>query len=120
MRQIYCRAPPDLKALLILIGSTNTPTTSNVDPIACATTTMANWVLKHQLDGIDVDYEVGSHHFNAPCTLNSLSKDLNAMSAGDGKAEAWLISYTHQLRDLLPANKGYLVTHSRKRIVYFL
>ena len=38
-------------------GSTNAPTSSGADPVATANT-MAAWVKKYGLDGIDVDYEV--------------------------------------------------------------
>ncbi|KAF7356556.1 Glycoside hydrolase family 18 protein [Mycena venus] len=55
---------------------------------------MANWVIEFNLDGIDVDYE-----------------DFNAFDAGDGKAEAWLISFTTQLRTLLPQGT-YILTHA--------
>lgn len=39
-------------------GSTETPTTSGADPTMLAQT-MAAWVKKYSLDGIDVDYEAG-------------------------------------------------------------
>ena len=38
-------------------GSTETPTSSGLDPIGAATA-MGNWVRQYDLDGIDVDYEV--------------------------------------------------------------
>ncbi|KAF8869289.1 hypothetical protein CPB84DRAFT_1027112 [Gymnopilus junonius] len=56
---------------------------------------MAAWVKQYDLDGIDVDYE-----------------DLNAFDAGDGKAGAWLISFTKQLRIQLPQEDTYLITHA--------
>ncbi|KAJ7293964.1 hypothetical protein C8J57DRAFT_1270464 [Mycena rebaudengoi] len=71
-----------------------TPTTSGINPVTMATT-MANWVIRYNLDGIDVDYE-----------------DLDAFNAGDGKAEAWLISFTTQLRTILPQGQ-YIITHTR-------
>jgi chitinase len=40
-------------------GSTDTPTTSGEDPTKLAET-MAAWVKKYNLDGIDVDYEASS------------------------------------------------------------
>lgn len=41
-----------------LFGSTDAPTSSGADPIATANT-MAAWVKEFDLDGVDVDYEVG-------------------------------------------------------------
>ncbi|KAJ7823011.1 glycoside hydrolase family 18 protein [Mycena leptocephala] len=38
--------------------------------------------------------------------------DFNAFNAGDGKAEAWLISFTTQLRTILPQGT-YIITHAR-------
>ena len=38
-------------------GSTETPTSSGLDPVSAATD-MGNWVRQYGLDGIDVDYEV--------------------------------------------------------------
>ena len=34
------------------------------------------------------------------------------MNAGNGKAEQWLISFTQQLRNQLPAGQ-YIITHAR-------
>ncbi|KAF9038438.1 glycoside hydrolase [Panaeolus papilionaceus] len=86
-------AAAGIKLLVSAFGSTDVPTTVNADPIATANT-MAAWVIKYGLDGIDVDYE-----------------DINAFYAGDGKAEAWLISFTKQLRIKLPQGK-YLLSHA--------
>jgi len=44
--------------MVSLFGSTEIPTTIGSDPIATADT-MASWVKKYGLDGVDVDYEVG-------------------------------------------------------------
>jgi hypothetical protein len=52
--------------------------------------------MKYDLDGIDVDYE-----------------DFPAMNRGDGSAENWLITFTTELRKLLPSGQ-YLITHARK------
>ncbi|KAF8966247.1 hypothetical protein BDZ97DRAFT_1756668 [Flammula alnicola] len=73
-----------IKLIVSLFGSTETPTSSNVDPIGTANT-MAAWVKKYGLDGVDVDYE-----------------DLAAMNAGNGKAE---------LRKQLPQGQ-YILTHA--------
>ncbi|KAJ7334138.1 glycoside hydrolase family 18 protein [Mycena albidolilacea] len=82
-----------IKLVVSVFGSTDVPTSSGVNPVTMATT-MANWVKQFNLDGIDVDYE-----------------DFNAFDAGDGKAEAWLISFTTQLRTLLPQGT-YILTHA--------
>ncbi|KAF5379005.1 hypothetical protein D9757_009104 [Collybiopsis confluens] len=72
-------------------GSTETPTTSGVDPIAMADQ-MAKWVTANDLDGIDVNYE-----------------DFPAFDAGT--AEVWLVKFTKQLRQTLPKGK-YILTHA--------
>jgi len=76
-----------------LFGATDAPTSTGADPIATANT-MAAWVKQFGLDGVDVDYE-----------------DFNAINAGDGKAEAWLASFTRQLRVQLPQGT-YILTHA--------
>ncbi|KAJ6591490.1 glycoside hydrolase family 18 protein [Mycena vulgaris] len=86
-------AAAGIKLVVSVFGSTDVPTSSGVNPVTMATT-MAEWVIQYNLDGIDVDYE-----------------DFNAFDAGDGKAEAWLISFTTQLRVLLPQGT-YILTHA--------
>ncbi|KAJ7612497.1 glycoside hydrolase family 18 protein [Mycena polygramma] len=86
-------AAAGIKLIVSAFGSTDVPTSSNVNPVTMATT-MGNWVKQYNLDGIDVDYE-----------------DFNAFDAGDGKAEAWLISFTTQLRTILPQG-SYIITHA--------
>ncbi|KAF7370558.1 Glycoside hydrolase family 18 protein [Mycena sanguinolenta] len=86
-------AAAGIKVMVSAFGSDDVPTTTNVDPIAMANT-MGNWVIEFGLDGIDVDYE-----------------DFNAFDAGDGKAEEWLISFTTQLRTILPQGQ-YIITHA--------
>ncbi|KAF8967623.1 glycoside hydrolase [Flammula alnicola] len=86
-------AAAGIKLIVSVFGSTDVPTSSGADPIATANT-MAAWVIQYSLDGIDVDYE-----------------DFNAIDAGNGKAEAWLISFTQQLRTKLPQGT-YLLTHA--------
>ncbi|KAJ7446689.1 glycoside hydrolase [Mycena latifolia] len=83
-----------IKLIVSAFGSTDKPTTSGADPIATANT-MGQWVIKYDLDGVDVDYE-----------------DFTAFDAGDGQAEAWVISFTTQLRTLLPQGK-YIITHAQ-------
>ncbi|KAJ7623187.1 glycoside hydrolase family 18 protein [Roridomyces roridus] len=79
-----------IKLLVSAFGSTDVPTSTGVDPA----TTMANFVVQWEFDGIDCDYE-----------------DFNAFDAGDGKAENWLISFTTQLRTILPQGQ-YIITHA--------
>ncbi|KIJ51714.1 glycoside hydrolase family 18 protein [Sphaerobolus stellatus SS14] len=86
-------AAAGIKLIVSLFGSTDAPTSSGADPIATANT-MAAWVIQFGLDGVDVDYE-----------------DFNAINAGDGKAEAWLTSFTQQLRVKLPAGQ-FILTHA--------
>ncbi|KAG6813169.1 hypothetical protein H0H92_013576 [Tricholoma furcatifolium] len=80
-----------VKLLVSAFGSTDEPTTSGADPIATANT-FAAWVQEYDLDGIDVDYE-----------------DFTAFNGGT--AEAWLISFTTQLRSQLPEG-DYIITHA--------
>jgi len=86
-------AAAGIKLVVSAFGSSDVPTSTNADPVGTANT-MAAWVKQYNLDGIDVDYE-----------------DFNAFDAGDGKAEAWLISFTKQLRVQLPQGT-YLLTHA--------
>ncbi|KAJ7155351.1 glycoside hydrolase family 18 protein [Mycena crocata] len=86
-------AAAGIKLLVSAFGSADVPTSARADPIALATT-MGNWVKQYSLDGIDVDYE-----------------DFNAFNAEDGSAENWLISFTTQLRKILPQGQ-YIVTHA--------
>ncbi|PIL32409.1 hypothetical protein GSI_05655 [Ganoderma sinense ZZ0214-1] len=74
-------------------GATDTPTTSNADPVGTANT-MAAFVKSNSLDGIDVDYE-----------------DLAAMNRGDGAAEKWVTSFTQTLRGTLP-KRQFILTHA--------
>lgn len=46
-----------LQLMVSAFGSTDAPTSSGEDPTRLAET-MAAWVQKYGLDGIDVDYEV--------------------------------------------------------------
>ena len=46
-----------IKLIVSAFGSTETPTSSGLDPIGAANN-MGNWVRQYGLDGIDVDYEV--------------------------------------------------------------
>ncbi|KAH9479370.1 hypothetical protein JR316_0007960 [Psilocybe cubensis] len=62
-------AAAGIKLIVSVFGSTDAPTTKGADPVATANT-MAAWVKKYQLDGVDVDYE-----------------DFDAINAGNGKGE---------------------------------
>jgi len=73
-------------------GATDEPVTSGADPKKLAKS-MASWVKKYQLDGIDVDFE-----------------DMPAVDSR--KAAKWLIAFTSTLRDELPKKKGYLISHA--------
>jgi chitinase len=68
-------------------GATEMPT--GQDPTTVATS-LANWVLGNNLDGVDIDYE-----------------DNDAMSGAT--AEKWLITFQKKLRELLP---NHLITHA--------
>ncbi|KAI0924722.1 hypothetical protein AcW2_005518 [Taiwanofungus camphoratus] len=80
-----------ISLMVSCFGSTDTPTTSNADPTSTANT-FASWVVEYDLDGIDVDYE-----------------DFDAFDAGT--AEAWLVTFTQQLRSQLPEGQ-YIITHA--------
>ncbi|KAJ7180661.1 glycoside hydrolase family 18 protein [Mycena filopes] len=82
-----------IKLMVSAFGSTDQPTTSGLNPVTLATT-MANWVIQWGLDGIDVDYE-----------------DFPAFDSNSGSAENWLISFTTQLRTILPQGQ-YIITHA--------
>lgn len=93
VKEAYSQA--GIKLMVSAFGGTSTPTTSGDDAKAVAEK-MADWVIKYDLDGIDVDYE-----------------DTTAMNAKDGKAEEWVITFTKALREKLPQGK-YTLTHARK------
>jgi len=86
-----------IKVMVSAFGATNYPTGD--DPIQVANN-LAAFVKNNQLDGCDVDYE-----------------DNDAMN--QGRAEAWLISFTQQLRKQLPREQGYIISHA-PQAPYFL
>ncbi|KAK2459518.1 hypothetical protein APHAL10511_008460 [Amanita phalloides] len=86
-------AAAGINLLVSAFGSTESPTTWGADPVATANT-MAAWVKRYQLDGIDVDYE-----------------DFAAFDNGAGTAENWLIVFTQTLRTQLPVGQ-YIITHA--------
>ncbi|KZT09935.1 glycoside hydrolase family 18 protein [Laetiporus sulphureus 93-53] len=81
-----------ISLLVSAFGSTDTPTSSDADPVTTAQT-MAAWVKEYDLDGIDVDYE-----------------DFTAINDGNG-AVAWLADFTTELRNQLPS-PDYIITHA--------
>ena len=88
-----------IKLIVSAFGETDKPTSSGADPQQVAET-MADWVIKMGLDGIDVDYE-----------------DLDAMNKQDGKAEEWLSTFTKTLREKLPQGQ-FILTHARKSFLF--
>ncbi|KAH9074755.1 glycoside hydrolase [Lactarius deliciosus] len=86
-------AAAGIKLLVSVFGATEAPTTAGSDPTAVANT-MAAWVKKYDLDGIDVDYE-----------------DFGAFDGSGGSAVAWLKTFTKQLRVHLPQG-SYILTHA--------
>ncbi|KIK62594.1 glycoside hydrolase family 18 protein [Collybiopsis luxurians FD-317 M1] len=82
-----------IKLIVSLFGATDAPTTEGADPVDTANT-MAAFVKDFDLDGADVDYE-----------------DFDAINAGDGSAEAWLATFTTQLRSQLPEGQ-FIITHA--------
>lgn len=108
-------AAAGIKLMVSAFGATDAPTSVGLDPVATANT-MAAWVKQYGLDGIDVDYEVcftvAVLHFISSEYFVAI-QDFNAINAGDGKAEAWLTSFTKQLRVQLPQGT-YILTHARE------
>lgn len=86
-------AAAGISIIVSLFGATDAPTSTGADPISTANT-MAAFVKNFDLDGVDVDYE-----------------DFNAINAGDGRAEQWLIDFTRQLRNQLPQG-SFILTHA--------
>jgi chitinase len=81
-----------IKVMVSAFGSTEQPTTAGKNPTSTAKT-LAAWVKKYGLDGIDIDYE-----------------DLTSFDNGTG-GEQWLIQLTKTLRDELPSPQ-YIITHA--------
>ncbi|TFK73778.1 glycoside hydrolase family 18 protein [Pluteus cervinus] len=89
-------AAAGIKLVVSVFGSTDIPTTTGSDPVQLANS-LAAWVKQYSLDGIDVDYE-----------------DFAAFNGGT--AEAWLITFTKQLRNQLPSGQ-YIITHARQYLL---
>lgn len=82
-----------ISLIVSAFGSTDAPTSSGYDPTTIAND-LAAFVLKYDLDGVDIDYE-----------------DFNAMNAENGSAETWLTTFTKALRKKLPQGQ-YILTHA--------
>jgi len=82
----------NVKLLVSCFGATDFPTSAGADPVETGKS-IANFVIQNQLDGVDLDWE-----------------DNDAMNAGKG--EAWLVSITRTLRQYLPREKGYIISHA--------
>ncbi|KAG2128555.1 glycoside hydrolase family 18 protein [Suillus clintonianus] len=83
----------NISLIVSAFGSTDAPTSSGYDPTTVAND-LAAFVLKYNLDGVDVDYE-----------------DFNAMNAQNGSAEKWLTTFTKALRAKLPKGQ-YILSHA--------
>ncbi|KIJ53572.1 glycoside hydrolase family 18 protein [Sphaerobolus stellatus SS14] len=81
-----------IKLMVSAFGMTDKPASSGADPTKLAKS-MASWVKKYDLDGIDVDFE-----------------DFDAV--GSGHAADWLSTFTHVLRKELPRKDHYLISHA--------
>ncbi|KAH7097160.1 glycoside hydrolase superfamily [Auriculariales sp. MPI-PUGE-AT-0066] len=80
------------KLMVSAFGATEQPTTQGKNAIKTAHS-LAQFVKKHDFDGVDVDYE-----------------DLDAFNSGSGKAEKWLIDFTRTLRKELGPKK--IISHA--------
>jgi len=80
-------------------GSTDKPTTQGYEPVALANK-LSKFVKDYDLDGVDIDYEVSTLRASRLHWLTIFVQDFDAVNSG--KSEAWLISFTKQLRVNLP------------------
>jgi len=113
-------AAAGIKLMVSAFGATDAPTSSGLDPVAIANT-MGNWVKQYSLDGIDIDYEVRTSRLfpdrvRLIRTRSGFRSDgfwyvdpplawtIEPLTLGKGTAEAWLISFTRQLRAVLPSS----------------
>ncbi|KAJ7116029.1 glycoside hydrolase [Mycena epipterygia] len=79
-------AAAGIKLIVSAFGSSDVPVTSGVNPITMRPPWRTGW-------------------------SSIISTDFGAFDAGNGAAEAWLISFTTQLRTILPQGT-YIVTHA--------
>jgi len=84
-----------IKTVVSAFGAQFFPTSGSpaLDPTQTADQ-LAAWVIQYGLDGVDIDYE-----------------DYTAMDKKDGSAEQWLITFTTELRNKLPAS-DYFISHA--------
>ncbi|EIW78962.1 glycoside hydrolase family 18 protein [Coniophora puteana RWD-64-598 SS2] len=84
-----------IKTVVSAFGADYFPTSGSpeLDPTQTADE-LAAWVIQYGFDGVDIDYE-----------------DYTAMNKKDGSAEQWLITFTTELRNKLPAS-DYFITHA--------
>ncbi|KAH8922440.1 glycoside hydrolase family 18 protein [Atractiella rhizophila] len=78
------------KIMVAAFGATDRPTSAGLDPVTTATN-LANFAKQYNVHGVDIDYE-----------------DFDAMNGGT--AEAWLITFTRELRNQLGSD--YIITHA--------
>ncbi|KAF9078654.1 glycoside hydrolase superfamily [Rhodocollybia butyracea] len=82
-----------IKIMVSAFGAEDAPTTQGSDPTTLANT-LAEWVIKYGVHGIDVDYE-----------------DFDAIGDGSGPGAEWVITFTKALRQKLPQGQ-YMLTHA--------
>jgi len=89
LKQLY--ASINVKLLVSAFGAGDYPT-KTYDPVTLGTQ-IAQFVVKYQLDGIDIDWE-----------------DSSAFQSGDGTGEYWLSNLTSTMRSNLPSSS--IITHA--------
>ncbi len=109
-----------ISLIVSAFGATDAPTTGGANAASTANT-MAAWVKQYDLDGLDVDYEVclpQRVHSRFRPNPGLLPQDFTAMDKSDGSAEAWLATFTQQIRTQLPQGQ-FILTHARKSSICF-
>lgn len=98
------------KIILTVGGATELPTTpayfTTNDPTQLAHT-LAAVVTSIGLDGVDIDYEDDYSNGNPGLTGYG-----DTRAPGSGPAVDWLVTLTKTLRQLLPKEKGYIISHA--------
>ncbi|PRP89490.1 hypothetical protein PROFUN_01353 [Planoprotostelium fungivorum] len=94
-----------VKVMVSAFGATEFPT--NLDPVTVATN-LANFVKNNHLDGVDIDWEDSAAFEVGQVRLSTSQEASDTTQAGKG--EAWLVSLTRTLRQLLP--RPYLISHA--------
>ncbi|KAF9240689.1 glycoside hydrolase family 18 protein [Melanogaster broomeanus] len=88
-----------IKLMVSPFGETDAPTSKGANPTTTADH-LAEFVMKYDLDGVDVDYEAGLQEF----------AQLRCPMLTRARAEVWLATFTTALRAKLPAGR-YIITH---------